>query len=201
MTAALSLPWRLVVPVKASAVAKSRLRPPDGVRRADLAHALARDTLTAVFDCLPAAHVVVVTSDPGTRAFVRDRGGLVERDPAAGLNAAVAAGARVVQRHWGDSAVAVLLGDLPALRPSELASALSACAEHDRAFVPDAEGTGTVLLSAASPGLLLPLFGTGSAWTSTCPDCAPTSTTTGPSTSSRRSASGPRPPPSSPARR
>ena len=163
MTAALSLPWRLVVPVKASAVAKSRLRPPDGVRRADLAHALARDTLTAVFACLPAAHVVVVTSDRGTRDFVLDRGALVEPDPGGGLNAAVAAGARAVQRHWGDSAVAVLLADLPALRPAELAAALSACAEHDRAFVPDAEGTGTVLLTAASPGLLLPRFGAGSA--------------------------------------
>jgi 2-phospho-L-lactate guanylyltransferase len=59
--------------------------------------------------------------------------------------------------------VAALVGDLPALRPEELADALTAAAGHPRAFVPDAEGAGTTLL-AVRPGVsLAPAFGAGSA--------------------------------------
>jgi 2-phospho-L-lactate guanylyltransferase len=52
--------------------------------------------------------------------------------------------------------------DLPALRPAELAAALSAAEASQRAFVPDAAGTGTVLLTAVT-GRLEPLFGEDSA--------------------------------------
>src|SRR5450631_3718852 len=69
--------WRLIVPVKGQLTAKSRLHPPAGVARADLAHAFALDTITAVVAGLPAAHLVVVTSDDLTSAFVRELGGTV----------------------------------------------------------------------------------------------------------------------------
>ena len=56
----------------------------------------------------------------------------------------------------------MLLGDLPALLPEDLVAALSAAAAFERAVVPDADGTGTVLLTARR-GALEPAFGPGSA--------------------------------------
>lgn len=156
-------PWRLIVPVKARATAKSRLDPPSGVSRPDLAHAFALDTLTAVCRCLPARQVTVVTSDRATASWVRQRGATVVPDPGAGLNPAVEAGIRRVRASLGDGPTAVLLGDLPTLTPHALAVALSACTEHPCAFVPDAAGTGTVLLAARSCTGLVPRFGPDSA--------------------------------------
>ncbi|MEI4272793.1 2-phospho-L-lactate guanylyltransferase [Klenkia sp. LSe6-5] len=58
--------------------------------------------------------------------------------------------------------LAALHSDLPALRPAELAEALGLAAALPRSSVPDAEGTGTVLL-ATTDGPLEPAFGPGSA--------------------------------------
>ena len=68
-----------------------------------------------------------------------------------------------MERVLGPGPTAVLLGDIPTLRPKDLIEALSACAVHPRALVPDASGTGTVLLSALSPQDLHPRFGADSA--------------------------------------
>jgi 2-phospho-L-lactate/phosphoenolpyruvate guanylyltransferase len=156
-------PWRLVVPVKGRLTAKSRLHPPAGVARADLAHAFALDTITAAAACMPPAHLVVVTSDEPTATFVRGQGGAVVDDPGDGLNAAVRLGIQYVDRVLGPGPTAVLLGDIPTIRPQDLIEGLTACAEHPRALVPDASGTGTVLLSALSPQDLHPRFGPDSA--------------------------------------
>jgi 2-phospho-L-lactate guanylyltransferase len=155
--------WRLIVPVKGQLVAKTRLHPPAGVARADLAHAFALDTLTAAVAGIPPDHLVVVTSDELTATFVRDQGGIVVADPGDGLNPAVRQGIEYVQRVLGLGPTAVLLGDIPTLRPKDLANALSECSLHPRALVPDASGTGTVLLSALSPQDLHPRFGVNSA--------------------------------------
>ena len=156
-------PWRLIVPVKGQLAAKSRLHPPDGVARADLAHAFALDTITAVVACMPPAQLVVVTSDELTARFVRRLGGTVIADNGSGLNPAVRQGIGYVERVLGLGPTAVLLGDIPSLRPEDLMHALSACEMHLRALVPDASGTGTVLLSAMSPEDLHPRFGPNSA--------------------------------------
>src|SRR5665647_1615478 len=155
--------WRVIVPVKGQLSAKTRLHPPSGVARADLAHALALDTLTAVLSCVPPKHLIVVTSDELTATFVRDQGATVVADPGNGLNPAVAQGIEYVERTLGPGPTAVLLGDIPTLRPKDLAGALSECSLHPRALVPDASGTGTVLLSALSPRDLHPRFGANSA--------------------------------------
>jgi 2-phospho-L-lactate guanylyltransferase len=155
--------WRLIVPVKGQRTAKSRLHPPAGVARADLAHAFALDTLAAALASLPPAHLVVVTSDAPTADFVRDQGGIVIADRGSGLNAAIGQGIGYVQRVLGPGPAAVLLGDIPTLRARDLVNALSVCAAHPRAFVPDASGVGTVLLSALSPQDLRPRFGPDSA--------------------------------------
>jgi 2-phospho-L-lactate guanylyltransferase len=155
--------WRVIVPVKGHLSAKSRLHPPPGVARADLAHAFALDTIHAALGAILPAHLVVVTSDGPTASFVRDHGGIAVPDPDDGLNPAVRAGATYVERVLGLGPTAVLLGDIPTLRAQDLKHALSICAKHPRAMVPDASGQGTVLLSALSPRDLDPRFGPHSA--------------------------------------
>lgn len=150
------------MPVKGQLSAKSRLHPPAGVRRSDLAHAFALDTLDAVHACMPVGRLLVVTSDVPTSEWAAARGVRVVPDPGGGLNDAVREGIAALHRD-GDGPTAVLLGDLPSLRPEDLTAALEACAAHERSFVPDAEGTGTVLLAARSATGLRPRFGTGSA--------------------------------------
>lgn len=152
--------WHVVVPVKGVVGAKSRLAPPDGVDRGHLAVAMALDTLEAVCRVVAPGRVRVVTSDAWFAAAARDLGTLVVADPSGGLLGAVAAG---LDDLGPDALTAVLLGDLPALRPEHLRRALSAAEDHPRAFVPDRQGTGTVLLTGA-PGIpFVPHFGTGSA--------------------------------------
>jgi 2-phospho-L-lactate guanylyltransferase len=155
--------WRLIIPVKGQLTAKSRLHPPAGVARADLAHAFALDTITAAAACIPPAHLLIVTSDEPTATFARDRGGMVLADSGEGLNAALRRGIVHVQRVLGPGPTALLLGDIPTLRPQDLIDALSVCSAHPRAVVPDASGSGTVLLSALPPNDLHPRFGPDSA--------------------------------------
>ena len=152
--------WHVVIPVKGGPQAKSRLRAPEGVDRLMLASALALDTVAAAVETVGPARVLVVTADPDIGALIRRLGATVHRDPGAGLNAAVAAG---VDRQRPGDPVAVLLGDLPALRATDLTAALNAATAHPLVFVPDAEGTGTVLLATRSLLHLVPRFGTGSA--------------------------------------
>lgn len=154
--------WHLVVPVKGGAAAKSRLHPPPGVGREELALALATDCLTACCRSLPPARVIVVTSDERVAQLAQGLGAHVVADPGAGLNAAVAAGRDRALAEDPVSPVAVLLGDLPSLHPADLTAALGAAAAYPLAVVPDATGTGTVLLTALTGADLTPSFGAGS---------------------------------------
>jgi 2-phospho-L-lactate guanylyltransferase len=156
--------WRLVVPVKDARRAKSRLRGTSPAVRAALARAMALDTLDAAATALGAGSLVVVTSDDPVGATVRSWGATVLTDPGRGLNEAVRAGlagsaSRTVEPGTG---WAVLLGDLPAMRPRDLSTALAVCARHPSAVVPDAAGTGTTLLTSTRRPPT-PRFGPGSA--------------------------------------
>jgi 2-phospho-L-lactate guanylyltransferase len=153
-------PWRVVLPVKGTERAKSRLQVPQGVSRRSLARAMALDALTAVLDSDAVGAVLVVTSDEETASAARAAGAQVVPDPGRGLNAAVRRGAGSLT---GRGPVAVVLADVPAVRAGDVTAALDECGRYDAAFVPDAEGTGTVLLAAAEPALLHPDFGGASA--------------------------------------
>lgn len=155
--------WSLVVPVKLLAQAKSRLIGLAGPRRAQLALAMAADTVQAALAAPPVAAVIVVTDDQAVGAELGRLGAVVIADgPAAGLNPALKFGAEYSDSRWPGRGRAAMAGDLPALRPGELAAALMAAAEAGEAFVPDAAGTGTTLY-AAGPGVpFRPGFGPGS---------------------------------------
>ncbi|GAA1923646.1 2-phospho-L-lactate guanylyltransferase [Microbacterium aoyamense] len=147
--------WTVVVPVKPADRGKSRLEVP-GVDRVLLARAIALDTIAAAAQI---ADVVVVGDDGGLVLQALDIPGLrfVPEDEPAGLDAAVAVGMRGITGHR-----AALLGDLPALRPADLAAALSLAETHDRAVVADAEGTGSTLVTARPDVPWQSSFGDGS---------------------------------------
>lgn len=152
--------WSVVVPVKRPEVAKTRLADLAGARRPELARAFAADTVAAALACSDVADVVVVTDDAQTAAEVSAAGALVVADePAAGLNAALRHGADLVRTRHPGGCVAALSGDLPALRPAELATTLRAAAAHPVSFVADAAGTGTTLYAVTRAETFEPRFG------------------------------------------
>ncbi|WP_405801756.1 2-phospho-L-lactate guanylyltransferase [Streptomyces sp. NBC_01506] len=153
--------WSLVVPLKPLVVAKSRLAGSAGdLLRPQLALAFAQDTVAAALACPVVRDVVVVTDDALAAAELTALGARTVPDsPAAGLNAALAHGARAVRAGRPGAAVAALNADLPALRPAELARVLMAAGDFPRAFLADAAEIGTTLLAARPGSELNPAFG------------------------------------------
>ncbi|MGZ8803788.1 MAG: 2-phospho-L-lactate guanylyltransferase [Microbacterium sp.] len=157
--------WAVIIPVKPAAVGKSRLTLPT-VDRVTLARAIALDTIAAAASCPAVAQVFVVSDDGALVALAFDIPGLrfvPEEDGTGGrprgIDTAVAIGAEAAGDRMPRAA---LLGDLPALRPDDLAAALTAGSTVDRGVVPDAEGTGTTLVTAGRGIPLQTSFGDGS---------------------------------------
>ena len=144
--------------MKSLPAAKGRLADasPDAAAHARLVAAIRADTLAAVGGAAAVARVVLVTDRPTDGELV-----FVQRVP--GLNPALTEAAADAAARWPGDAVAALVGDLPALRGADLDAALRAAAAHPRAFVPDAAGTGTTMLTALPGVTLRPAFGAGSA--------------------------------------
>lgn len=164
--------WVVVVPVKRSTQGKSRLEVA-GADRAELARAIALDTIEAAARCELVLQVVVVSDDP---ALARESAAIpalrfVPEGDARGLDAAIATGVDAID-PGGRMPRAALLGDLPALRPADLADALRAAASVDRAVVADAEGTGSTLVTARAGVAWASSFGDGSFARHTALGCA-----------------------------
>lgn len=154
--------WIVVIPVKGTSDAKSRLgeAEPD---RESLASAFARDTVAAALSAERVAEVIVVTGSDAMVAMAESLGAhpLFERGHG-GLNPSLEQGIAQARALNHLAPVAVLLGDLPALHGDELDDALRRAARHPRSMVADADGTGTVL-TCAQPGQPHTLrFGVGS---------------------------------------
>jgi 2-phospho-L-lactate guanylyltransferase len=154
--------WAIVVPIKRLAVAKTRLANRPEVR-ADLALAMAVDTVAAAREATLVDTVLVVTDEPSAAEAVTRLGALVVADtPDAGLNPALLHGAQVVTSGREGLGVAALSSDLPALRSGDLDGVLVAASRHRRCVVTDAAGTGTTLLTALGLDEFDPRFGAGS---------------------------------------
>lgn len=133
--------WTIVVPVKGTADAKSRFG--DDARRLALAEAMALDTVEAALQVAP----VLVVGGPGAAAFALLGARVLLEHAGDGLNGAIARALSTI-----DGSAAVLLADLPALRPDDLEPALV-----ENIMVADADGTGTTLITGR-----VPAFGAGS---------------------------------------
>jgi 2-phospho-L-lactate guanylyltransferase len=151
------VPWTVVIPLKPPGVGKSRLG-----SDAALARAIALDTVEAASIASRVGRVIVVTADRTLTAELDEMAGVgVELEPRAdGIASAIARGfARV---DTGDLRAA-LLGDLPGLIPADLDAGLALAEGFDRAFVRDAEGSGTTLVTARGGVAFEERFGAGSA--------------------------------------
>ena len=152
--------WTAVVPVKPTAVAKTRLCTDDELR-SRLALAFAADTVAALTSCACVSSVVVVTDDDVVRTVVGRLPDVrvVQDEPDAGLNPALEHGAAVGRGTSPGDGVLIVSSDLPALRPRELEAAVRDIPADAAAFVSDATGVGTTVL-AMPPGVTVaPRFG------------------------------------------
>lgn len=152
----------LIVPVKQTAIAKSRLRGLGDSTRRRLALAFACDAVEAGLGCGAVDEVVVVSNDERAANTLSRLGARVVPDvPDAGLNPALESAATAVRRLMEEAHVVVMSADLPAARAGDVEAVLAA-APLTRWFVPDRAGDGTTMLGAPSPYHLDPAFGPGS---------------------------------------
>jgi len=156
--------WCLVVPVKRLEVAKTRLGHPYDAHRRALALAFALDTTAAALASDAVRAVLVVTGDPEAAELLSAAGaGVVDDEPDAGLNPALAHGAELAARAHPGCGLGALSADLPALRSDELSRVLVRATEHDTSFLRDAEGSGTTLVLSRSVAGFRTEFGHDSA--------------------------------------
>lgn len=148
----------IVLPVKAPALAKSRLTHVAPRRRRALARAFALDALTAARSV--AESVVVLTTDEEFAETAVDLGAHAVSDQVPGdLNRSLTAVAATLPP---DCFLVALCADLPAVRTEDLRAFLD-CAPRDRpSFVADAAGIGTTTYAALAEAFE-PRFGPGSA--------------------------------------
>lgn len=153
----------VIVPVKPPALAKTRLGGLGERFRRDLAAAFAVDTVTATLATPGVGLVLAVTDDHALAAQLAGIGAAVLPDGTTeDLNESLALAAVEVARRRPDLRLAALCADLPALRPEQLARALSRAPAREMGFVADAPGLGTTLVTAPDLATFRPRFGAGS---------------------------------------
>lgn len=156
--------WVVVVPVKSPARAKSRLQWSASPDRAELARALALDTVEAIRATGTVAVVAVVTDDDAVAEAARELGAAAVADTGSGdLDTELTAAVATLAQSHPHARFAAVLADLPSLTPTAFARVLSDATGCSLAFVPDAEATGTTMLLSADLAGFRPRFGTGSA--------------------------------------
>jgi 2-phospho-L-lactate guanylyltransferase len=156
--------WVVVIPAKPLATAKSRLADAAGNRRSELALAMLLDTIEATLGATNVVAVLVVTDDDLIASAASDLGaGVIPDVPGDGLNAAFRHGIETAAARYPEAGVALLAGDLPALRSGELdAALLVVTSSPGMTVVADHEGVGTTMLASRSATGLQPAFGVGS---------------------------------------
>lgn len=157
---------RLIIAVKRLSAAKTRLSPVFGAGvRERVVLAMLVDTINAALTVAAVRDITVVTPDQVAGYAASELGASILNDPTpAGhgdpLNNAIAVAEAAIRADSPN--IVVLQGDLPALRPSELAETIAMARSHARSFVSDRHGTGTSALFAFGTALD-PRFGTDSA--------------------------------------
>ena len=152
--------WCALVPQKALAGAKGRLQLQPRQRRA-VATAMLRDTVAALASTPAVERIIVLWDDPEDRWVLPTVAALCTQGH--GLNESLELGAEAARSQLPGLGVLVVPGDLPALKPAELALCLERAARVPRAYLPDAAATGTTILTATHAFPLLPAYGGPSA--------------------------------------
>jgi 2-phospho-L-lactate guanylyltransferase len=151
----------VLIPVKPPGIGKTRLVGVPVEQRVALATAFAIDTVSVCLATPGVAQVLVTTDDARFAASLAALGADACPDGGHGLNPALVQAAAEAARRWPGLRPVALCADLPALRPSDLATALASAAGRT-SYVSDAAGTGTTLYTASYDDFD-PRFGVGSA--------------------------------------
>lgn len=140
----------LLIAVKRLTAAKTRLAPVlSASAREHLVLAMLMDTVSAAAAVPAVSSITVVTPDPDAAAAARNLGAHALLDPTpAGHPDPLNNALRAAETAGAATNSVVLQGDLPALKPHELAEALASAERHTRSFVGDRHGTGTSALFA-----------------------------------------------------
>lgn len=154
----------VVVLAKELREAKTRLRfEPEETRRTALW--LATSTVRSVLDANSVGNVLVVTSDKTIAKNSIGAGAMVvpEGSPL-GMNRAAALGRRHALSAAPDATVAIIVADLPHLRPEDVDGVIAEfCQRRDPLFVADHHGVGTTFLIHDPDSWQGIAFGRGSA--------------------------------------
>jgi 2-phospho-L-lactate/phosphoenolpyruvate guanylyltransferase len=148
--------WRLIVPVKNLAEAKSRIDLDPELRRG-LAAAMVTDVLDALSATSGVSAVIVCTADPDVANLCRSLGVRTFQAATGSLNGDLSAAARAL----GTGPLGVVMADLPCLTATDLAVVLAAVPTDGAAFVASFDGGTTMLFDAS--GAIDPRFGVESA--------------------------------------
>lgn len=154
--------WIAIVPMRALPSAKSRLRTAtaDSQAHERLVRAIRTDTLAALSAADHVARVVLTVDQPIEFTGLSYE---IYVQQTAGLNAAISEAQSWAARRWPGHGIAAIVGDLPSAHSADLDQALRAAEQHDRAYVADADATGTTMLTALPGVVLSPGFGLDSA--------------------------------------
>jgi 2-phospho-L-lactate guanylyltransferase len=140
----------VLIPARRFEDAKQRLAPVlDAARRAAFAAECLTHVIGAVRASGVAERIAVATDGESTARFAGDLGARVIRDPrdAEGLAAVVDHGFEVL----GPGPLAVVMADLPRLRPEEVRGLAAAFARAQLAIAPDHARRGTNALAVRAP--------------------------------------------------
>lgn len=154
--------FAVLVPVKRTALAKSRLAGLGEHARRELASAFAVDTVNAVLGCEVVHRVLAVTDDHELARTLHPTGAEVIPDGTTDLNGTLVQAAAEMRRRDPELRVAAVCADLPALRSEELARAFARADLTRMSFVADQERVGTTAVVAPSMEEFRPSFGDGS---------------------------------------
>lgn len=141
----------MVLPVKATGSAKSRLDLPHAQRR-DIALWMATKTLSAAAGSDRLTLMVVVTSDSEVRAHASTLGAHVVPDPGDGLNPACERGVAVARDLTPEATIVVMVCDLPEINSGAVDALLSRVelAGDSPVHVSDLSGRGTTAVTLPS---------------------------------------------------
>ena len=145
--------WTALVPVKASAFAKSRLDQDPQVR-ARLSSAFLADVLGVLSQTADIGEILVVTSDAEVAGRVPDAV-RIHRPVSKGLNPELSEALALIGRQ----PAAVIAADLPCLTVAAVTTTLRLAQGFERSFVTDAQGLGTTMLLAKDASVCQPMFG------------------------------------------
>lgn len=148
------------IPVKDLAGAKQRLTPVlSPGQRAELARAMLGDVLRAVL-VAPIDAVWVVTRERDVATVARQLGAEILAEPANEGHTAAVARAQAEARRRGVTTFLTIPGDVPCVRPAEIAVLAAAAAKPRTAvFVPSRSGVGTNGVALAPPDVMPLRFG------------------------------------------